>query len=380
MGEYFKTDCVILYLNPMVSTLNKKILLLIDSLGPGGAQRQLVGLACFLKARDYDVIVAAYHDNRFYVDQLLTNGVPYVYIKKAQRGLLRQWYLMRFIRKVNPNVVISYLESPSVRACVAHMFNRKYKLIVSERNTTQQTGRAEKLRFNLFRLADYVVPNAYAQEDYIKQTFPILNDKIVTIPNFVDLDYFVPPLERNRKAVPSIIVVATIWASKNTLGFIDAVAELKKRGCKFHISWYGKVESSIDYFNQCQKKLKELNIADVIELKEKTTKIKECYQKADYFCLPSFYEGTPNVICEAMACGLPVACSDVCDNGRYVVEGENGFLFNPKDIKSIANSIEKMLALDKVRYNNYCKASRVRAVEMLSKGKFVDSYIKLIEQ
>lgn len=356
----------------------KRILCLIDSLGPGGAQRQLVGLARFLKARDYDVIVAAYHDDRFYVDQLLSSGVPYVYLKKAQKGLFRQWHLMRYLRKVTPDVVISYLESPSMRACVAHIFNRKFKLIVSERNTTQHTGKAEKLRFNLFRIADYVVPNAYAQEEYIKKNFPQLLKKVVTIPNFVDLNHFTPPIVRKRREKPEIIVVATIWQSKNTLGFIDAVRGLKNKGYKFHISWYGKVDSSIDYFNQCQQKIEKLGIGDVIELKDKTTKIKECYQDADYFCLPSFYEGTPNVLCEAMACGLPIICSDICDNGIYVKERLNGFLFDPSNTDSIVGAIERALSLSDTDYAGYCAASREVAEEKFSYKRFGDSYVKLI--
>lgn len=358
----------------------KRILCLIDSLGPGGAQRQLVGLATFLKERGYDVIVATYHDNRFYVDQLLTAGVPYVYLKKAERSLKRIWHIARYIRKVKPDVVISYLETPSICACVARFFYRKFKLIVSERNTTQHTGRNEKIRFNLFRLANYVVPNAFAQEDYIKVTFPFLTNKVVTIANYVDLQQFTPPAKRQRREIPEIIVAATIWASKNTIGFVDAVAQIKASGKRFHVSWYGKDATHLDYFNKCQQKIKQLDVEDCLELKEKTTAIREKYRNADYFCLPSYYEGTPNVICEAMACGLPVACSDVCDNSKYVVEGENGFLFNPQDASSIAAAIEKMLSLDESQYEVFCSNSRKRAEVMLSEDKFVQSYIKIIEQ
>ena len=160
----------------------KKILCLIDSLGAGGAQRQLVGLATFLKKQGHDVIVACYHDNRFYVDSLLSDGVPYVYIKKAHSSTFRLWHVARYIRHVKPDVVISYLATPSICACVAKIFNRSFKLIVSERNTTQYTGRNEKIRFNLFRVADYIVPNAFSQEDYIKKQFPKLSKKVVTIP------------------------------------------------------------------------------------------------------------------------------------------------------------------------------------------------------
>jgi glycosyltransferase involved in cell wall biosynthesis len=225
-----------------------------------------------------------------------------------------------------------------------------------------------------------VVPNSYSQEDYIKKTFPFLSERVVTIPNFVDLTHFIPPSQRNRRNVPEIMVAASIWHPKNTLGFIDAVAALKAKGLIFHISWYGKNEAYMDYFNDCQNKIIQLNVAEFIDLREKMTRIKECYQDADYFCLPSFYEGTPNVICEAMASGLPVACSDVCDNSRYVKEGENGFLFNPEDTGSMVDAIEKMLSLDENVYYNYCKMSRSKAEDMLSSDISVESYTKLIEQ
>lgn len=358
----------------------KQIICLIDSLGPGGAQRQLVGLAIFLKEHGYDVIVAFYHDNRFYADKLMGCGVPYVYLRKAKRTTFRLLYVSQYIRKVKPDVVISYLETPSICACVAHLFNRKFRLIVSERNTTQHTSRNEKIRFNLFRLADYIVPNAFAQADYINNTFPFLAKKVVTIPNFVDLHYFTPPALRQRHEFVEIIVVASIWASKNTLGFIDAVAQLKQRGYRFHVSWYGIVLSHMDYFNQCQKKIEDLNVSDYIELKEKTPHIRAKYQDADFFCLPSFYEGTPNVICEAMATGLPILCSDVCDNSRYVEEGINGSLFNPHDTSTIATAMERLLLLDEADYNTFCKNSRKRAEDMFSKDKFVQSYIELLEQ
>lgn len=357
----------------------KRILCLIDFLGAGGAQRQLVGLATFLKDKGYDVTVACYQESGFYVDQLLSKGVSYVFLDKATRSSFRIWHVARFIRKIKPDVVISYLGTPSICACVAHLFNHRFQLLVSERNTTQHTGLNERLRFNLFRTADYVIPNAYAQEDYINKVFPFLSNKVVTIPNFVDLQYFSPPLKRQRRHVPEIIIVSTIRDSKNTLTLIDAVAQLKTDGAHFHISWYGKEDFHIEYINQCQHKMDQLGVSDCIELKDKTSAIHEKYQEADYFCLPSFYEGTPNVICEAMASGLPVACSDVCDNSRYVVEGVNGSLFDPHDPTTIFEAIRRLLSLSNVEYENYCDNSRQRAESMLSKERFVESYIKLFD-
>ncbi len=357
----------------------KRILCLISELGAGGAQRQMVGLASFLKERGYDVVVAFYHPEMFYADSLLSKGVPYVYLKKAQRNATRIYYIARYIRKFKPDVVIAYLFTPCICASLATLTNHSFKLIVSERNTTQVTGRYEKIRFRLFQRAKYVVPNAYAQEDYINKTFPFLSDKVVTIPNFVDTQRFYPNHHR-RNEIPEIVIVATIWPSKNTLGFIDAIELLSKSNQSFHISWYGKDIANIDYFDSCQQKVKEKGLSNFISLLEKTNIIEDKYREADYFCLPSFYEGTPNVICEAMASGLPVVCSDVCDNARYVTEGVNGFLFNPNDAESMAAAMKKMLGVSDRDYDAFCAKSRLIAEEELSKERFINDYIRLIEQ
>ena len=357
-----------------------KILCFTDCLGAGGAQRQLVGLASMLHQRGYDVKVCYYFDIPFYRDYLDERGVPHELIPSASSSIKRIPAVTRYFHREKPDWVIAYQETPSICSCVAKLFNRKYKLIASERSTTQRTDYKERLRFNCFRLADFVVPNAYAQEDYIKHTFSFLSDKVVTIPNFVDLDHFVPPAKRQRREVPEVMIAASIWASKNTLGFIDAVAALKEKNYKFRVSWYGLNEKNKGYCDQCQEKIKRLGVGDYIELKEKTRQIKDCYQDADYFCLPSFFEGTPNVICEAMACGLPIVCSDVCDNSKYVIEGENGFLFNPKETSSIVAAFERLFALSDKEYDLYFHRSRELAEQKLSEENFIKAYVKLIEQ
>ena len=135
-----------------------------------------------------------------------------------------------------------------------------------------------------------------------------------------------------------------------------------------------------EYLNKCNELIDKYNLQNFIELLPKTNNIQEKYKSCDYFCLPSFYEGTPNVICEAMASGLPIVCSDVCDNSIYVKEDYNGFLFDPNNPIDIANNIENLLLLPIEKYNTMCKNSREIAEELLSEENFVKKYITLIEE
>lgn len=356
----------------------KRIILFTDCLGAGGAQRQLVGLAIMLKEKDYNVTVATYHNIDFYKKQLDDVGVRNLVIPNGSNKKTRIWAVRTFLKKERPDWVVAYLETPSLLACIAKVTGCKFRLIVSERNTTQTVGMNERVRFFLYRWADAIVPNSYAQVNYLISHYPWMQKKLKTITNFVDLDYF-SFIERKKREVPEIVIAASIWKSKNTLGFIEAVKILVERNCRFHVSWYGKSETNIDYYNDCLQKIKDYGIQDYIELKDKTKQIKNVYHSADVFCLPSFYEGTPNVICEAISTGLPVACSDVCDNHIYVMTGQNGVLFDPNNPNDMANKISHLLNLSDVDFQEYQRNSRNIAVGKLSKDSFVDAYIKIIE-
>ena len=265
----------------------KKIILFTDCLGAGGAQRQLVGLAIMLKGKDYNVTVVTYHNIDFYKKQLDDAGVRNLVIPNGSNIKKRIWVVRSFFKKEKPVWVVAYQETPSLLACMAKVTGCKFRLIVSERNTTQTVGMNERLRFFLYRWADAIVPNSYAQENYLTSHYPWMQKKLKTITNFVDLDFF-SFIERKKRDVPEIVIAASIWKSKNTLGFIEAVKILVERNCRFHVSWYGKSETNIDYYNDCLQKIKDYGIQDYIELKDKTKQIKNVYHNADLFVFHHF--------------------------------------------------------------------------------------------
>lgn len=358
-----------------------KIVLFTDSLGAGGAQRQLVGLAKLLKDAGENVTVLTYHKDEFYASFLEENGVAYHLLEDAQGALKRIVKVCKYIRQEKSDVLISYQEVPSLIASVAKICNPRMKLIVSERNTTQVVDKIVRIRFFLYRWADAIVPNSYSQEKFIKGYYPKLMNKVTTITNFVDLKKFdIPQYKIGTNDKPVIMIAATIFNSKNTLGLIDAVNQIKKEERNFVIKWYGYSEHFATYYNQCLQKIKEYGLEDCVQLFPKTQNIRECYQMADYFCLPSFFEGTPNVICEAISCGLPILCSNVCDNAIYVHEGENGFLFDPKSPESIADAIKRMLLLDETQYEKFSQKSRIIAEKKLSQDVFLRKYQGVIRR
>lgn len=356
-----------------------RVILFTDSLGAGGAQRQLVGLAVLLKQKGYDVSVVLYYDFPFYADFLRNHGIFYE-VLFANRNLFNRIFVFRkyFIRE-RPDWVIAYQETPSLVACVCKVLGCKFNLIVSERNTTQNIGVNESVRFFLYHWADAIVPNSYTQEQVLTKLHPWMKKKIKTITNFVDLTQFKPHPHKRRK-IPEILVAATVFHSKNVIGLIEAAYLLRKRGVRFHVSWYGLVGQENSYSKKCLDLISIYGLGNCFEILPKTKEIHLKYIEADYFCLPSYYEGTPNVICEAISTGLPVVCSNVCDNNIYVKDNINGVLFNPNDPIDIADKIEKILNQNEEQYREYCKCSRQIAEEFLSDELFIGKYLSILHK
>lgn len=355
-----------------------KILLFTDSLGAGGAQRQLVGLAIMLHSAGYNVKVCTYYGDDFYKKNLDVSNIPYVLIPNAANTKQRIWKVRQYFKREKPDWVIAYQETPSLVACMAKVLGCKFKLIVSERNTTQKVGLNERTRFFLYHWAQAIVPNSYAQEKWLLKNHPWMKEKLNTITNFVNFQDF-NYVKHDRKDPPEIMVAASAWESKNVLGFIQACKLLKDMGTKFHCTWYGLIGTRTDYQEIAFQLLSELQLTDEFSLEYKTKEIYKKYQECDYFCLPSFYEGTPNVICEAMATGRPVLSSNVCDNPIYVRDGVNGCLFDPRDIEDIALKINESLKVESSQYDIMCRRSREIVEELCSEEVFLSKYINIIE-
>lgn len=359
--------------------MKESILLFIDSLGSGGAQRQLVGLSVMLKEKGYPVQVVAYQDIPFYADYLKANNISYYVVPGAAKKFGRISKVARYFRSQKPEIVITYLESPSVIGCVVKMLGARFKLIVSERNTTQKVTLREKVRFFLFRYADWIVPNSYSQERFLTEFRPGLSSKIITIPNFVDLEHFVPG-DRSERKIKRFINCSSIAESKNTLSLIEAVNIVKRQApsSNFVVDWFGLVGEETAYQSQCRRKIEEYGLQDIIRLRHKTHDVVSELQDSDVFVFPSFFEGTPNALCEAISCGLPIIASKVSDNPRFVKDGQNGFLFDPREINDIVEAFKKILSSSYSQLSVMGAKSREIALSCLDKSIFIDSYLRLI--
>lgn len=356
----------------------KRVLCFIENLGSGGAERQLSGLSVMLRQQNYEVEVAYYVKKEFYLPFLKENGIECRFLNEANRPHTRIIAIRRYIKQWKPDIVITYSESPGVIACLFKILGFSFRLIVSERNTTQQLNRREKIKFFFYRWADVIVPNSESQANFITKNFPELTKKVTVITNYVDTDKFSPSQEPITKHdVLKMVCVGRLMPQKNLPRFIEAIAKVLRDGYRIHVDWYGQ-DLEDDYSKEVHNEIVKSGIGESFIFHSPSDRIQEKYRDADVFCLPSLYEGFPNTLCEAMSCGKPVLCSHVCDNPNIVAEGVNGLMFDPLNINDIAETIKKYINMPDEMKCNMGKMSRKIAVKKFSQESFIQKYINIL--
>lgn len=361
-----------------------RVLCVIDNLNSGGAQRQMVMLAILLNRRGHDVRLFTYYPHDFYRPLLCEAGVPVECVQMKSK-LGRILAVRKAIRSYQPDAVIAYLPTPCILAELASLPRRNYALIVSERNTG-----IRRLSFWLHRLADAVVSNSCSQEAIIRKVSPGLASRVTTIHNCVDLDKYqpMPPDVDDHKKSLNVLCVGRFEAQKNYPRLVEAVEIVHRSDPEIDlvIDVYGnnhfvdgKPGPLSGDFLKLEDALRKSPVKARFQLHDPVKDVAALYHQSDVLCLTSLWEGCPNVVCEAMACGKPILASRVGDSPVLVKDGVNGLLFDPTDPADIADAIVRFSRMSHEERSSMGTAGRKRAEELLSPDRFVRQYEELIE-
>ena len=313
-----------------------KILLVIDSLDSGGAQRQLINLAIGLKKHEHNVEILTYFPECFYEEIIHDNNIKLTNILVASK-IRRLLEIRRYIRRGNFNAVISFMVRPSFICEISGLPHRIWTLVIGERGSPGFSYEISTKIMRLFHfLADSVVSNSNAKiEDTLKGSPFLKKRNCHIIYNYVDLnEWKCKPKESASGGKMKVVVAATHNYNKNGMSLIKALHLLSKNEKeKLNIEWYGRgleMPSKDDYVNEMMALIDEYSLQDTIKLLPAEKNIREKYEEADVIGLFSLWEGLPNTICEGMACGKPILASAISDIPLLIENGVSGFLFDPK--------------------------------------------------
>ena len=363
-----------------------KVLFLSPNLGRGGggAERQIVTVACLLKEAGCDVGFLCYADGDFYAHILNDKQIPIQWFKYPNY-FKRLFGVRKFIRKGNYDVVISFLETPNFLNNFAAVGGRKWKVITGERSAQTRIflSRKGKIFCWFQRYADYIVCNSDNAKKLWIRYYPQYENNLVTIYNNVTLRPVSSSYVPKRGERIHIVVAASYQNVKNAIGLVNALALLneQERG-KIHVDWYGKrviaATGTKEYDDACNA-IEKNGLQDVITLHEGTTEIHDRMNEADAVGLFSKYEGLPNAICEGMMLGKPIVMTRVSDYATLVDES-NGFLCEWNSPETIKNALLGLMNLPKDELLKKGENSKVRAERLFSRDRIIEQWTDLIRK
>lgn len=371
-----------------MNLLKKECLLFIDSLGSGGAQRQLLTLACELRERGYKVSVAVYHKENFFEDEIGSCEINLYRLKKSNGfsvSLLAN--LLTLIRELKPTVVISFLEAPNIYAALAKLISPGlFKLIVSERNSAAHRYSAlKRLIFSaMYLIADSVVANSQFEGTRLRD-YPWLKSKTVVIHNGYRLstDLLMFPETYRYGADARFLVIGRVCPQKNPVNLIKGLILFADQwGFCPRVDWAGRVdfETTSRGWDYELFGLIESNtiVSSSFSWLGERKDIWTLFRQTDAVIHVSLYEGLPNVVCEGFFCGKPAIVSDVCDNPLLIGMDERGFMCDPTEPETIKSAIERFIALTVDDRKNMTKACTSYARTYLNSARMTDAYVALL--
>jgi glycosyltransferase involved in cell wall biosynthesis len=359
------------------------IICVIDSLGSGGAQRQIVELAKGFKQENHEVSFLIYHNITFFKKELDNQNIP-VHVIEESNYLKRIIKLRHFIRKSKPDAVLSFLQGANVISELASLPFGSWNVVIGERSADPvivKSFRKRMLRWLHF-FADNVVSNSYENILLVKRAYPLIrSEKCHVIYNIIDSNKWAPAINFTPLSggVFHMVVAASHISYKNSIGLVKAVNLLSdKEKQKLKISWYGKIGND-DSFDISISLVKKYKLDNIFNFHPATKNIHEVYESADAIGLFSFHEGLPNTVCEGMSMSKLILASRVSDVPIILNHNEN-CMFNPNDVNEISNSLSWAISLSRNELIEIGCENRKNAQLFFNKDKIVDAYLSILNK
>lgn len=348
--------------------MSRRILFYINAVNGGGAERVMLQLAGHFAKQGYKChLLTSFTDGRF--EYQIPEKVHRYSIESEEtrdftvkRNIRRIKALREHCRQYRPDVLISFMAEPNLRAVIAAI-GLKVKTIVSVRNdpVKEYPGIRRYIAAWLLPMADGCV----FQTEQARSWFPKkLQKKSKVITNEVSMEFF----HIKRNACPeNIIAVGRLYEQKNYKLLIQSFSMIAPDYPKEQLLIYGegRLRRELEWMIEKQ------NLNGRVVLMGQTDNIASVLSKAKIYVLSSDYEGMPNALMEALAAGVPCIAADCPCGGpaSLIQDGKNGLLTETGNVKMMAEKM-RLLLDDSALRNKIGQNARESAKNYLPESVF----------
>ena len=340
-----------------------RVLFVIGTMGGGGAERQVIQILRLIDRNRFDPLL--YLATR---EGELLGSVPTDVPVLAYRDQSPETFWRQLARSLRFSPLLRYLHLAGVlkRERIDVVYDRTYRATLDAAGATwfqpvprisccvvdpqpelelQAHGPSSlvwQVARSAYRRANLVLANSVGLRQRVIDYFRLSPDRVATSRNLIDLEQLDHLAEQSLpffSTEPFFIVAAgRLHPQKGFRHLLQAAHELvHRRGRKLRllILGTGELETELNDYIQTHE------LANSVLLTGFVANPLPFYRRAQLFVLPSLYEGSPNALLEAVACGTPALATD-CPSGprEILADGQLGGLVPPADPIALADSIE----------------------------------------
>jgi glycosyltransferase involved in cell wall biosynthesis len=308
------------------------------NLGLGGAERQLFYIVQALHRSGSRPTVLCLTEGDYWQNQIARLGVPIVAVGRTPSRLLRLCNIFRSAEGLKPHIVQSQ-----------HFYTNLYAVATARALGAREIGAVRNDAHSEIRANGSVLghlslraPRILAANSQVGVDNAIAlgttRDRVHLLPNVIDTEQFSPgPASDHRPGDPVRVLLVGIRAEKRVDRFLAVLARVRSA---VRTPVRGIIVGDSDQRGFLEQRSIELGLtADDVEFRGRVVVTADVYRQADVLVLTSDFEGTPNVVMEAMAAGLPVVANRVGGVRELVQDGETGFTVDVTDEDGMVASL-----------------------------------------
>ncbi|MBU6398935.1 MAG: glycosyltransferase family 4 protein [Verrucomicrobia bacterium] len=319
---------------PMTNFVLPKLCFVAGTLEHGGAERQLFYTLRALCEAGVAPRLLTLDQGQFWEARIQALGVPIRRVGQRGSRLARLWQVVREVRRDPPAALQSqHFYANAYVGMAARLFR------ISGIGAMRNDGHTEVAgcgsvggRLNLHLPTTLAANSQRALQYAAARGVPA--GRLYFLPNVVDTDWFEPPVGESAPVPFTLVTVGRLVRQKRLDRFLAILARLRtEAGLEVRGLIAGPGCQDEDLRPELESQARRLGLLPgFVEFRGGVSDIRAVYQQAAVCILTSDFEGTPNVLLEAMASGLPVVATRVGGVPEIVQDGETGLLVEPDDL------------------------------------------------
>lgn len=333
-----------------------KVIWIIDSLGPGGAEQLTLEYLKKFDKKLFEIRVCVLQ-NRLgnpIETELLKNNIPVDHVDVSNlRNVTNLPRLIKYLKTTKPDIVHTQLQFSDILGALASRI-LGIPCVSTQHTRYEPKAGTDFLRNNLTwfvlrNFSDKVIAVSEDTRNFHKIKGRISDKKIITIYNGIDLSRYhlenkTAPTSEKRKSLnlpeTGLIfsTVAVLREQKGIQYMIDAVANIKKEIPNFYYLIVGDGE----YREALKEKVSEKQLENTVIFIGHREDINEILVACDVFVLPTLIEALPTVLIEAMASKKPAIASNVGGVPEMIEDLKNGILTAPENVEELEKACIKL--------------------------------------